>query len=66
MEDKYLGGVLLSLKMGRPTDNPKTDKITVRLDNESSQTLKSYCEKHQVGKGEAIRRALKKLKSELK
>lgn len=56
----------MSSKMGRPTDNPKTDKITVRLDNESSQTLKSYCEKHQVGKGEAIRRALKKLKSELK
>ena len=31
-------------KMGRPTDNPKDVRITVRLDAESADILKKYCE----------------------
>ncbi len=49
--------------MGRPkSDNPKSEKVTVRLDKEHSEILKKYCEKEKVEKAEAIRRGIKKLK----
>ncbi len=49
--------------MGRPkSDNPKSEKVTVRLDKEHSEILKEYCEKAKVEKAEAIRRGIKKLK----
>lgn len=53
-------------KMGRPTDNPKTDKITVRLDEEASETLKKYCKQENISRVEGIRRGVKKLKKDLK
>lgn len=50
-------------QMGRPkSDNPKSEKITVRLDKEHSEILKVYCEKEKVEKAEAVRRGIKKLK----
>lgn len=50
-------------QMGRPrSDNPKSDKVTVRLDKEHSEILKKYCEKENVEKAEAIRRGIRKLK----
>lgn len=52
--------------MGRPTDNPKVDKITVRLDEKSSQIMRRYCEQEGIEKAEAVRRGLKKLEVELK
>ncbi len=52
----------MSPKMGRPTDNPKEYRITVRLDNECSEILKEYCDENKVKKGEAIRIGIKKLK----
>ena len=52
--------------MGRPTDNPKNDKITVRLDEEAASILKCYCEQENIEKGEATRRGIKRLRSELK
>lgn len=55
----------MSPRTGRPTDNPKQERITVRLDNESSQILKKYCEAKQVEKAEAIRRGVKKLEAEI-
>ena len=55
----------LSPRTGRPTDNPKQNRITVRLDQESSEILQQYCEAKQVEKAEAIRRGVKKLKAEL-
>lgn len=55
----------MSPKAGRPTNNPKQDRITVRLDSESSLVLQKYCEEKQVEKAEAIRRGVKKLASEL-
>ena len=49
--------------MGRPkSDNPKSEKVTVRLDREHSEILKEYCEKENVEKAEAIRRGIRKLK----
>lgn len=56
----------MSPRIGRPTDNPKAYKITVRLDEEANATLQAYCEQEGIEKGEAVRRGLKKLKAELK
>lgn len=33
----------MSPKIGRPTNNPKEERITVRLDKESSEILNDYC-----------------------
>ena len=48
-------------KMGRPTENPKTDRISVRFDKECVDILNRYCEKENITKVEAIRRAVKSL-----
>lgn len=53
-------------KMGRPTDNPKVERITVRLDNESSGILIDYCKQESIERAEAIRRGIKKLKGDIK
>ncbi|MCX4357333.1 MAG: ribbon-helix-helix protein, CopG family [Oscillospiraceae bacterium] len=56
----------MSPRIGRPKiENPMNERVTVRLDKESAETLKRYCEKAKVEKAEAIRRAISKLKSEL-
>jgi hypothetical protein len=56
----------MSPRTGRPTDNPKQERITVRLDEKSSDILKSYCEQETVEKAEAIRRGIKKLEADIK
>ena len=57
----------MSPRTGRPkTDNPKTERITVRLDIETSQTLSAYCIQHNVDKATAIRIGIDKLKPEIK
>lgn len=56
----------MSPRTGRPTDNPKNNKITVRLDDEATEILKAYCKQEGVEKGEATRRGIKKLRSEIK
>ena len=33
----------MAAKLGRPTDNPKLHRITVRLDAESKAVLDAYC-----------------------
>lgn len=55
----------MSSKMGRPTDNPKNHKVTVRLDDKSANVLKRYCEQESVEKGEAVRRGIKELEKYL-
>lgn len=53
----------MSQKMGRPPiENPKSDRITVRLDNETSKHLQEYCRNESIDKAEAIRRGIKLLK----
>ncbi|WP_418558656.1 ribbon-helix-helix protein, CopG family [Ruminococcus sp.] len=57
----------MSPKTGRPKiDNPKSERITVRLDKASAETLDKYCEQEKVEKAEAIRRGISKLKSDIK
>lgn len=56
----------MSPRTGRPTDNPKGKPLTIRLDEESQKILDAYCEQEMVEKGEATRRGIKKLKSELR
>lgn len=51
----------MAKKMGRPTNNPKPFKITVRLDTESKAILDAYCAKNEVSQMEAVRRAIKRL-----
>ncbi|MDE7362975.1 MAG: ribbon-helix-helix protein, CopG family [Oscillospiraceae bacterium] len=55
----------MSPKTGRPTDNPKPYRISARLDEECKQILTKYCEQENVNQMEALRRAIKKLESDL-
>ncbi len=52
-----------SKKLGRPTDSPKNNKLTVRLDEISNSKLNRYCEENGIGRAEAIRRLLSQLDS---
>ena len=56
----------MSPRTGRPTNNPKSAPIHVRLDKESEEILQKYCEQENVSKMEAARRGIKKLRSDLK
>lgn len=56
----------MSPRTGRPTDNPKPYKITVRIDEESKEVLDAYCEQEKVNQMEAVRRGIKKLAPEIK
>lgn len=56
----------MSPKLGRPTDNPKPYKVSVRLDEQSKTILHDYCQQESVEQGEAIRRGVKKLAEDLK
>lgn len=56
----------MSPRTGRPTNNPKSERVTVRLDNESSEILNQYCEQEGVERAEAVRRGIKKLKGDIK
>lgn len=56
----------MSSKMGRPTDNPKPYKITVRLDKQSKEILEAYCQQEKIERAEAVRRGLKKLVPDIK
>ena len=57
----------MSPRTGRPkTDNPKSERVTVRLDSESLSTLKQYCKQEEIDKAEAIRRGIDKLKVDIK
>lgn len=57
----------MSPRTGRPKiENPKSNPIHVRLDNESAEILTKYCEQEQIAKTEGIRRGIQKLKSDIK
>ena len=57
----------MSPRTGRPKiANPKTERVTVRLDNKSSEILTQYCKQNNADKAEAIRKGICKLESELK
>lgn len=52
-------------KMGRPTDNPKSKPIHVRLDAHSERILDAYCQQENIARAEGIRRGIKKLEEDL-
>lgn len=51
--------------MGRPTDNPRPNKLSIRISDEDKKILEDYCEIENVNKTEAISRGIKKLGSDL-
>lgn len=53
-------------KKGRPTDNPRPNKISIRINDESAKILEDYCQQENVNKTEAIERGIKRLKDDLK
>lgn len=45
--------------VGRPrVDNPKVNRFSIRLDEETESKLKEYCDKKGITKGEAIRQGI--------
>lgn len=48
-------------RTGRPTDNPRPNKLSIRLSDEDKKILEEYCEREQVNRTEAISRGIKKL-----
>lgn len=52
-------------KRGRPTNNPKLNRITVRIDDKTLEILDEYCLQNDVDRGEATRRGISKLKDDL-
>ena len=51
----------MSPRTGRPTDNPRPNKISILISNEDKEILERYCEKEKVNKTEAISRGIRKL-----
>ncbi len=56
----------MSVKMGRPTDNPKPYKLTVRVDEKCKTILDLYTKQEQVSTMEAIRRGIERLEPDIK
>lgn len=49
----------MSPRTGRPkADNPKSNDVKVRLDDETTKRLDNYCVEHQITRAEAIRRGI--------
>lgn len=49
----------MSPRTGRPkVENPKGINLTIRLDPETEQMLRQYCEDKKITRGEAIRRGI--------
>lgn len=53
----------MAAKIGRPTNNPKEERVTVRLDQESIEILNNYCQKTGEKRAEALRKGIKGLKN---
>lgn len=57
----------MSPRTGRPkSENPKSNPIHVRLDDECQSILRQYCEQERIVRTEGIRRGILKLKPEIK
>lgn len=52
----------MSPRTGRPPiDNPKSERITVRINKEHSEILNKYCKENKVDRAEAVREGIKRL-----
>lgn len=57
----------MSPRTGRPkSENPKSNPIHVRLDNETKEILENYCNQENISKTEGSRRGIQKLRSDIK
>ena len=56
----------MSPRTGRPTDNPKPYKLSMRLDESTRKILDKYCEQEKISQTEAVRCAIKLLEERLK
>lgn len=49
----------MSPRTGRPkVENPKNINYSIRLDAKTEKRLQAYCDKHNISKGEAIRKGV--------
>lgn len=53
-------------KIGRPTENPRPNKLSIRLSDKSKGILESYCGQYAVNRTEAIERGIKMLEKDIK
>lgn len=51
----------MSPRTGRPTENPRPNKLSIRISEEDKRILEKYCEREKVNRTEAISRGIKKL-----
>lgn len=58
--------ILAQKKIGRPTTNPRPNKLSIRLSDKTLKKLERYCEQESVNKTEAVERAIDKLESKTK
>lgn len=50
---------MMSPRTGRPkVDNPKSNDVKVRLDDNTARELERYCFDHKITRAEAIRRGV--------
>ena len=46
-------------QVGRPkSENPKSNRFSIRLDDSTEKSLEDYCLHHGISKGEAIRQGI--------
>lgn len=48
----------MSPRTGRPTNNPRPNKLSIRISDKDKKTLEDYCIKENVNKTEAISRGI--------
>lgn len=53
-------------KRGPKTDNPKSYKMGIKLDQKSKNILDAYCDQENVSGTEAVRRGISRLEADLK
>ncbi len=54
-------GGKMSPRTGRPTNNPRPNKLSIRISDEDKKILEKYCEENNVNRTEAVSRGIKKL-----
>ena len=55
----------MSPRTGRPTDNPRPHKLSIRLSDADKEILEKYCVENNVNRTEAISRAINLLKKKI-
>lgn len=58
MPDKKSEVIMMPKKLGRPTDNPRPNKLSIRISDADKELLENYCERENVNKTEAISRGI--------